>query len=424
MKQQFKKYINRYRYDSLIKGFSFLFSGTAITQIVTLFLAPILTRLYTPVEFGINSIFISILTIFGVVVTLRLNIAISITKVKSDKLFLSRICIFFSTIFSIILFIVVLSFGNSITAIFDIEKTDWLLILPLSIFLLGIYEILLQNLLSQNSYKLMAKITVIKIVTQGVFQILFSFFDLGYLGLILGNLISILTGVVVMFIKLRIKGLYKVFNINQHKSIIKKYSKFPKYAFPAEIASIASYSVIPLIITFLYTVEVTGYFSLANRLIGIPIGLFGNSLRLVYIREATKELTVSGTVKKSFLRTSKILVVIAIPSAIGIYILGPQFFEIVFGEAWATSGVFVRALILLFISRIIVTPLISTVNIIGKQQIGLIINVALLTGLVILTLVYKYLEVTNPTSFLIVLSIQLSFIYLIAYMVLYKIVKK
>src|SRR5699024_10809027 len=158
---------------------------------------------------------------------------------------------------------------------------------PFSTMLLGIHEILFQNLLSSKMYRAMSYVTIIRVVVQGLTQILFSFTGYFYIGLILGNIISYIMSLIYMIMLLRV--LFKLFKFTQYKSVLKKNIDYPKFAFPAELASMASFSIVPIVISFIYSPEVTGFYALANKLIGLPIGLFGNSMRQVFIREASIE---------------------------------------------------------------------------------------------------------------------------------------
>lgn len=408
--------------DSFIKGFSVLFSGTVITQFVSLILAPILTRLYTPYEYGINSVFVSILTISGVVATLRLQMPIAISHNERERDILSKISLFFALFLSVILLAIVVFFKENINSIFGFNSSNWLWTLPISTFSLGAYEVFFQNLLSAKKYRAMAKTTILKVITQGVFQIILYYTSIGYMGLIVGNLFSYAISIAFMLIIL--KPIPVKVQKHEYLSTFRRNIDFPKFAFPAELASIASYSIIPLAITFLYSSEMTGYYSLANRLIGIPIGLFGNSLRQVFVREASIEYKNENTVIRTFLKTSKILMIIALPSTVVLFFTAPSFFTIVFGENWYYSGVFVQLMVLFFLARFIVGPLTSIVNVIGKQWIGLYIHLVLLIGIISVTLSFKVISNLDPRLFILIISLVYSSVYFGFYCFIYYIIKK
>jgi O-antigen/teichoic acid export membrane protein len=64
------------------KGFAanvaFMVTGTALGQAASIVLAPVLTRLYTPDQFGYLSVYTAALTIFGVIAVLGFELAIPI----------------------------------------------------------------------------------------------------------------------------------------------------------------------------------------------------------------------------------------------------------------------------------------------------------------------------------------------------------
>ena len=57
-----------------------LITGTAMAQAVPLALSPILTRLYTPKDFGFLAIYMSVATVATTLVTLKYDTAIIIPK--------------------------------------------------------------------------------------------------------------------------------------------------------------------------------------------------------------------------------------------------------------------------------------------------------------------------------------------------------
>ena len=75
MKQKIEK-------DSFFKSVGVILSGTVFAQAVTLFVAPFITRLYSPSEFGLFAVYISVMAIIVVLGSLRYEMAILLTKEK------------------------------------------------------------------------------------------------------------------------------------------------------------------------------------------------------------------------------------------------------------------------------------------------------------------------------------------------------
>src|SRR6478609_3136460 len=55
---------------------AFMVTGTALGQAASIVLSPVLTRLYTPDQFGYLSVYTAALTIFGVIAVLGFELAI------------------------------------------------------------------------------------------------------------------------------------------------------------------------------------------------------------------------------------------------------------------------------------------------------------------------------------------------------------
>ena len=63
-----------------------LLSGTTIAQAITLLLSPVLTRLYTPHEFGVIGTFLSIVAAIALIISLRYEIAIVLPKKEENAI--------------------------------------------------------------------------------------------------------------------------------------------------------------------------------------------------------------------------------------------------------------------------------------------------------------------------------------------------
>ena len=57
-----------------------LMTGATIAQAIPIAISPILTRIYTPEDFGIFALFIAITTIFGTIANGRYELAIMLPK--------------------------------------------------------------------------------------------------------------------------------------------------------------------------------------------------------------------------------------------------------------------------------------------------------------------------------------------------------
>ena len=68
-----------------------LMTGTAFAQALPIAVSPILTRLYTPAEFGVFAMYMAIASILGVLVTGRYELAILIPKQDRDAIHIAAL---------------------------------------------------------------------------------------------------------------------------------------------------------------------------------------------------------------------------------------------------------------------------------------------------------------------------------------------
>ena len=120
-----------------------LLTGTTVAQAIPVAISPILTRIYTPEDFGLFAIFIAMTAIFGSIVNARYDLAIMLPKKNEDAINLFALGFLITTIISSFFFVLVIIFNqNLVHYLGNKEIGIWLYFLPITIFLTGIWNIL------------------------------------------------------------------------------------------------------------------------------------------------------------------------------------------------------------------------------------------------------------------------------------------
>src|SRR5690606_32669 len=129
------------------------------------------------------------------------------------------------------------------------------------------------------------------------------------------------------------KEMFKL-RYNNFKTILERYKDFPRFAFPAGVANAASLNLSNLLITIVYSVSNVGYFSLANRILGAPSMLIGQSISQVYYQKASEEIRRKGNCSSIFKSTLKKLLLLSIPIYLTFFFLSELLFPYIFGTEW------------------------------------------------------------------------------------------
>jgi O-antigen/teichoic acid export membrane protein len=119
-----------------------LMTGTTLSQLITFMLMPILSRLYSPEDFGIYAFYTSMITLLVVFSTGRYELAIPLPKEKSDAWQILLLSFLILTGFSALVFFLVMFFNQPIVDFLGRPNLkNWLYLLPVFVFLTGAYNI-------------------------------------------------------------------------------------------------------------------------------------------------------------------------------------------------------------------------------------------------------------------------------------------
>jgi len=350
-----------------------LMTGTTIAQAIPIGISPILTRLYTPEDFGLLTLFVAITSIFGSIANARYELAIMLPKKDEDAINIFALGFIITSVISLMLLVLVFVFHNYFVTVLNNEKIGaWLYFVSIAVFFTGIFNILNYFNNRKKYYRGIAKATIFKSVITAVIQLSVGFLKGGVGGLISGQLIS------QMFANIRLLKSIRndevlLSKISKVKiiALAKKYKDFPKFTLWAGLANTLSVHLTNILISLLYSVTTLGFYSLVQRLLGMPSALIGGSIGHVFFQEATKEKQLTGSTKKSFNATLKKLLIIGLPSFAILYFIVEELFAFAFGEEWRVAGVYAEKTIPLFFISFVVRPLTITNQINLKNKLGM-----------------------------------------------------
>ena len=112
-----------------------LMTGTTIAQAIPIAISPILTRIYTPEDFGIFAIFLAITLIIGSIANGRYELAIMIPKKDEDAINIFALGFIITTSISLLLLVLVLIFQKYFIFLLKNEEIGvWLYFFPILLF--------------------------------------------------------------------------------------------------------------------------------------------------------------------------------------------------------------------------------------------------------------------------------------------------
>jgi len=369
-----------------------LMTGMTIAQAIPIAISPILTRIYTPEDFGVFALFLAITGVFSVVASGRYELALMLPSKEEDAINIFSLGVIIILLLTGILFLVIFLFHSYFMGILkNGEIGYWLYFVPVAFFFIGLFNLLSYYNNRQKYYKDIANASIVKSIVLAIVQLTIGFLKAGASGLISGQIISSLFANVKLFKNiLKDKELLSKVRRVKMVALAKKYKDFPKYQAPhAMLNTFSSYIPVYLFTPF-FGLHIVGFYSLSTRIVFAPMMILAGASAKVYNQKVTQLYNEKGdaygfTVKLLKSLSKKIIVPFFI-----IVIFAPDIFAFVFGERWREAGVYTQILAPYLLLNILVSVVSFIPSLTLMQKKSLIISIVYIAFLIIAILIGIY----------------------------------
>lgn len=356
--------------SGFIRGVGVLVSGTVFAQVILLSAAPVLTRLFTPGQFGELAVFTSIGAIAALLSTGRYEYAIALPDKVEEARSITWLVILVGAGAGLVygLLIMGLRLGSHLIPgqILSYITSPW-------VFLLPVYTMMAAALSGlqywQQRHKHYVAVTYSN-VGQSVGATLINL-AAGYLAIQYGLIYGLLGGLGAAVATLLITGVpfpVKIPSPVLIWALARQYSLFPRFSIAGDFAAALSQNIIPLVFAFAYAPHVVGLFALANRILRIPSIVFTGSVGNVFRNEAVEALKARGRCSEIYHAARRRLIFLGVPSYLALAIASPSAFGWAFGPEWVEAGRFAQWICVLAAVEFVAVPLNTLFYIRGAQK--------------------------------------------------------
>lgn len=408
------------------KRVAIITGGATVAYIISIISSPIITRLYSPEELGILAVFTSIVYILTVIASLKYEWAIPIAKTDKSALNIVVSCFLILVFYIFLITGVFFLFGDSLFLFLNTEELlGFKYLVPLGVFLLGSYQVLMQWAFRKKIFKRITGSQITHSVGQNTSKIGFGYIGWGPLGLLVAWIIGETIAILILFINLlrTVKEYVKEISFRGVIHSVKRYIDFPLYSAPGQFLNTLGIQLPALIMTSIYGSDIVGFFVLANSVTNLPMSLIGKAVGDVFYSEAAslgKEdperlLELSRKLQKK-------LILIAIPPLLVLLFGGPFLFSIIFGPEWEEAGKYASIMTILVFSRFVFTPISKVFSIFERQKKGFFTDLLR----VVMTLVAfgsAALFTLKPSVTVLLYSILIAIVYFVIFFMAQKIMK-
>lgn len=324
--------------NQFARGVGVLIGGTAGAQLLSIFAAPILTRLYSPDDFGMLAVFTALLTFFTVISAGRYELTIPLPDNEQDAADLTVLSFSLVLCTSIISAFIFIMWPQKIAIIINTPQlVNYLWIIPLGVFFLGSYQVFNKWAVRQKQFTVIAKTRVYQSV--GTLAIQLGGHSLGPLALMGGHATGQGIGASgLAYSALKRPELKKISWRNIKKQAY-RYRDFPVFSTWTALFNTASLQFAPIMFIAMFGATVTGLYALTLRMLTLPSSLIGNAIGSVFLSEAPKAKREGNLAELVIKLHSRLAMAGALPLGV-LLLFGPSLFSLLFGEEWRKAGVY------------------------------------------------------------------------------------
>lgn len=408
--------VGKNRESAFFRNLATMMSGTLIAQVITIASIPILSRLFTPAQFGVFALFFTSVSIVGFVANGKFDNAIVLPDDDEKANNILRLCVFLSFTISLIMLIVVLVLPLKVYSQLNIAAVfPFRFLIPLGILIVSISQSFTYWNNRHKNYKRLATGKVSQSLATNTVNVGLGFGSPSVWGLISGFFAGTFLNLFLLLKKINF-SLFK-FQWKKKKSLMREYRNFPIFLAPMLLLNTFSINVLIYLLTYYFDQDTVGQYSQAYKVINYPLMFITASFPIVFYQKINEAKNKQQLYVKSVWASIAFGFIILLP----VMLFGEAIFSFVLGSQWKIAGHMAAILCPLSIISFACTNVSDVFSVAKKNHILLIWQlVYLIAACSIIILMKPY----GISAMLMVFSVVCSLLYCILILVGYFILKK
>ncbi|MHB0774098.1 lipopolysaccharide biosynthesis protein [Halomonas sp. WWR20] len=364
---------------TFVRNVATVASGAALSQVITLGLTPVITRLYDPNVIGILGTFMTVVAILAPLASLTYPVAIVLPKHDGQALGLVRLAALIAVVTALGASLILLLWGHDIVSLLGAETlSPFLAFLPLAMLLMAGVQIAEQWLIRKSHYKATAKALIAKALVLNGSKVGVGLFGPTALALIILTVLGTAFHVFILM-KYALQGKVSAGEAADEegesrslKDLARRYVDFPMYRTPQVFLNALSQGLPVLMLASLFGPAAAGFYTLARQALGAPAQLLSKSIGDVfYPRISAAEKNGENLAKLLIQATVALLALGVVPFGV-VMLAGPWLFGLVFGDEWSMAGEYARWLSVWLFFGLVNRPAVSSLPVLKLQGVFLV----------------------------------------------------
>lgn len=358
----------------VLRPAALLFSGSAAAQLIPFAATPLVSRLFSPQDYGLYALSLSIVAIAVLIAGGSYNQAINLASNEADSLNLAKLGIAGGAGLSTLLLLaalVELSTGRAF------QERMWFI--PAATVLLCVQNSISPLATRKLRYGLLVRSRIGLAGASTATTLLCGMLHLGERGLMIGYIAGLAAACALLLAGNTLTREARTQEVSPRMcDTARRFSRFPRWQLGSSLIDALATQLPVWTLSSLFGNAVLGQFSFASRTIGLPLQLVGNSLGEVFRQQSSSEWNTVGHCRQAFRQHAFVLSVFYLPTVLLLLVGGPWLFRLLFGERWIVAGEMIRWLGIVFALKGSVGSLSYAMLLADRQRIVFLIHLLLL----------------------------------------------
>ncbi|KTR40480.1 MULTISPECIES: lipopolysaccharide biosynthesis protein [Curtobacterium] len=344
-----------------------ILSGSVIGQGVVLLGSPLLTRLYTPSDFGTLAVVTSTTAIIGAVVTLGLERAVPLPRSDTGAHALAQSAAASLVVCSIVVALVAyLGRGELVERFSAPALADLWWVIPCGAAAIGVQRVVAALLTRSRAYGRIAKRNALQGIVQVASGVVLA--PTGALGLMVAPTVGRLVASLGSGNRPRRDDGRGPVPLRVLRATLRRYRRFVWYTPGSALMNVVGQQLPWLVIAAGQGVVVAGLVGLSVRVIATPVGVVAEAVAQSFAGQFAEGLRATDRdLLPLVVRTSTRLLVPALAGSVVVAVAGPELFALVFGESWRAAGEFARLLVVVHALQLVTSPVSQVLPLLERQ---------------------------------------------------------
>jgi O-antigen/teichoic acid export membrane protein len=374
-----RKYLNW----GFVRNFAILSGGSVLAQVFNVALAPVITHLYVPKNFGQMALFMAFFNV--AIVTASLNYEFAIVSARDDReaARLTFCCLLLSLPTGVgagLIFYGLVRFG--VYGYGSMPLYAAVLIVP-SLICAACFSALRYWSLRYERFGLISRGMVAQNASRALTQTGLGWLGPHTAGLLAGEIIGRCSAMTRM-LRAVWPALRKELadsNLRELRETLQRNRRFAMYSLPSSLLDTLGASISFPLVVYFYGLNTGGSYALVAQTLALPAVLITANVADAFHSRAALILQQEPKALPGFVKrmAAVLLLAGACPAAV-LVAFGPRLFELVFGSKWVEAGMMAAWAAPRFLAQFIVSPLSRVVLVVGRPEVKFIYDIMIFAG--------------------------------------------